>query len=80
MANSIAAKRKLSGSTDGLAIKVTQTATAADGNIVATIPSKSGLYLVVPWLILQNSKVVKAFAWTANVITIHWRVNTITDA
>jgi hypothetical protein len=109
-------KLKLSGSTDGKGIKVTQTATAGDtihtahatsldeiwvyavnsqslavkltlewgetnapdGNIEVTIPGESGLYLVVPGLILTNSSVVKAFAATANVIIIHGFVNRIT--
>lgn len=114
-------KRKLSGSTDGKAIKVVQTATAGDTihtavagttagtydeiwlyaynghtaavvltlefggatvpdqNIVVTVANKSGLLLVVPGLILQNGMVVKAFAATANVITIMGWVNSITD-
>lgn len=116
-----AVKRKLSGSTDGKPIKITQTATAGDTihtavagttagtydeiwlyaynghtadvvltiefggatvpdqNIVVSIPYKSGLQLVVPGLILQNGMVVKAFAATANVITISGFVNSITD-
>lgn len=50
-----------------------------DQNIVITIPSKSGLIPIVPGLILQNSMVVKAFAASANVITISGFVNSITD-
>lgn len=114
-------KAKLSGSTDGLAIKVTGTgtgstvtvhtavagttagvfdevwlyanntstsavkltlewgtATAADGNIELTIAAEAGLVLVIPGLILQNSKVVKAFAGTADVILLTGFVNSIT--
>jgi hypothetical protein len=113
-------KKKLSGSTDGLAIKVTGTATgstvtvhtavagttagvfdeiwlyanntstsavkltlewgtatAADGNIELTIAAEAGLVLVVPGLILQNAKVVKAFAGTADVILLSGFVNAI---
>ena len=113
-------KKKLSGSTDGLAIKVTGTSTAAtvtvhtavasttagvfdeiwlyannttssavkltlewgtatatDGNIELTIAAEAGLVLVVPGLILQNSKVVKAFAGTADVILLSGFVNAI---
>jgi hypothetical protein len=113
-------KKKLSGSTDGMAIKVTGTstaatvtvhtavagttagvfdeiwlyanntsasavkltlewgtATAADGNIELTIAAESGLVLVVPGLILQNAKVVKAFAATADVILLSGYVNAI---
>lgn len=114
-------KQRLSGSTDGMAIKVTGTnsasavtvdtavasttvgtfdeiwiyanntstsavkltlewgtATAADGNIELTIAAEAGLVLVVPGLILQNSRVVKAFAGTADVILLTGYVNAIT--
>ena len=116
-----AVKRKLSGSTDGKAIKVVQTATAGDTvhtavagttagtfdeiwlwaynghtadvvltlefggatvpdqSIVVTVPFKAGLVPVVPGFILQNGMVVKAFAGTANVITLNGFVNAITD-
>ena len=121
MASSSAHKRKLSGSTDGKAVKITTTATAGDTihtavagttvgtfdeiwlwaynghtsdvvltvefggasvpdqNIVVTIPYKSGLIPIVPGFILQNGMVVKAFAGTANVVTIYGYVNTIMD-
>lgn len=114
-------KRKLSGSTDGMPVKVVATATAGttihtavagttagtfdeiwlyaynghsadveltiefggatvpDQNIISTIATKAGLVMVVPGYILQNTKVVKAFAGTANVITLSGWVNTITD-
>ncbi len=113
-------KNKLSGSTDGLAIKVTGTstaatvtvhtavagttagvfdeiwvyanntstssvkltiewgtATAADGNIEVTILPEAGLVTIIPGLILQNAKVVKAFAATADVILLTGFVNAI---
>lgn len=54
-------------------------ATVPDQNIVVSIPSKAGLTLVVPGLLLQNGMVVKAFAATTNVITISGFINTITD-
>jgi hypothetical protein len=54
-------------------------ATAPDQNIICTLASKSGLQLIVPGLILQNTMVVKAFASAANVVTISGYVNTITD-
>jgi hypothetical protein len=54
-------------------------ATVPDQNIIINIPFKSGLIPLVPGLILQNSMVIKAFAATANVITIIGFVNTITD-
>ena len=109
-------KLKLSGSTDGKAIKVVQTATAGttihtahataldeiwlyahnssgvavkltlewgeatapDGNIEINIGVEgTGLVLVSPGLLLTNSLVVKAFAGTANVITLTGYVNRI---
>jgi len=114
-------KRKLSGSTDGMPIKVVATATLGttihtsvagttagtfdevwlyaynghtttvtltieyggatvpDQNIIITLAAKSGLTLIVPGLILQNAKVVTAFASVANVITLSGWVNTMTD-
>lgn len=116
-----AVKRHLSGSTDGLPIKVVATATlgttihtapagAVDGsydevtlyaynghtsgvvltieyggatvpdqNIIRTIPSKSGMSLEIPGLLIRNSKVVTAFASVANVVTLSGWVNRITD-
>jgi hypothetical protein len=114
-------KNKLSGSTDGMAIKVTGTstaatvtvhtavagttsgvfdeiwiyanntstssvkltiewgtATAADGNIEVTILPEAGLVTIIAGLVLQNSKVVKAFAGTADVILLTGFVNSIT--
>ena len=54
------------------------TATAADGNIELTIAAESGLVLVIPGLVLQNSMTVKAFSGTANVILLTGYVNAIT--
>ena len=109
-------KVKLSGSTDGKAIKVVQTATAGttihtahataldeiwlyahnssasavkltlewgeatapDGNIEINIGAEgTGLVLVAPGLLLTNSLVVKAFAASANVVTLTGYVNRI---
>ena len=50
-----------------------------DDLIVATIPSKAGLYPVCPGLILQNALYVKAFADSANVVMISGFVNNMTD-
>lgn len=114
-------KRKLSGTTDGMPLKLAQTATAGDlvhtaiagttdgtydeiwlwaynshtaaveltvefgdasapdHNIKTTLDSKSGLTMICPGLILQNGKTVRAFAGTANVVTISGFVNTLTD-
>ena len=111
-------KQLLSGSTNGKAIKVAQTATAGttihtavsgtssfdevwlyahntssasvkltlewgeatapDGNIEINIGAEgTGLILIAPGILLQNSLVVKAFADTANVINIFGYVNRI---
>lgn len=108
-------KVKLTGSSDGKGIKISQTATAGntlhtahatsldeiwlyavntsalsvkltiewgettapDGNIEMIVPGESGLYLIVPGLLLTNSLVVSAFAATTNVIVVHGFVNRI---
>ena len=54
-------------------------ASAPDDNIVVTVPALAGLVPIVPGLILQNGATVKAFASSANVITIIGFVNSITD-
>jgi hypothetical protein len=54
-------------------------ATVPDQNIVVTLAAKSGLVPIIPGLILQNGLYVKAFASTANVVTLTGFVNTITD-
>lgn len=51
--------------------------TAPDDTIEVTIPGESGLILVVPGLVIQNSLVVKAFAATANVVMLTGYVNRI---
>ena len=53
-------------------------ATAPNGNIEINIGAEgTGLVLVAPGILLQNSLVVKAFAATANVINIFGYVNRI---
>ena len=53
-------------------------ATAPDGNIEINIGAEgTGLVLVAPGLLLQNSLVVRAFAGTANVVTLTGYVNRI---
>lgn len=49
-----------------------------ENNIIVTVPSKQGLYRVIPGFILQNGATVKAFASVTNVITVHGFVNAIT--
>jgi len=52
--------------------------TSPDDLITLSVPSKSGLYCVVPGALLRNGCVVKAFATSANLISIMGWVNRIT--
>ena len=54
--------------------------TSVDDDIKLSIPSLSGLTLVVPDLVLRNSLIVKAYAGTADVVTIHGFVNRVATA
>jgi hypothetical protein len=51
--------------------------TAEKDQIELNIPGESGLVLVVPGLVLNNSLVVRAFAGTTNVVSISGYVNRI---
>jgi len=51
--------------------------TSPDGHIEITVLAESGLVCITPGLLLQNGLVVKAFAGTANVITLHGFVHRI---
>jgi len=53
-------------------------ATAPDSHIEITVVAEAGLVCVAPGLLLNNATTVRAFAGTANVITIHGFVNRIT--
>jgi len=50
-----------------------------DNVIEVTIPSESGLQLIVPGLLLQNSLVLSAFASSANVIVLYGFVNRVSS-
>lgn len=55
--------------------------TSPNDLIELTIPAESGLVLVAPGLLLKGNAtplVIRAFAATANVVTIHGYVHTIT--
>ena len=54
--------------------------TSPDDDIKLSIPATSGLTLVCPDLVLRNSLVIKAFAGTTNVVTIHGFVNRVTTS
>ncbi len=49
-----------------------------DDHIEIAVPAQSGLYLLVPGLILQNAAVVRMFADVANEVTVFGFVNRIT--
>jgi len=51
---------------------------SVDEHIEKTITAEDGLYCIIPGLLLQNGALVKAFAGTASVLTIHGFVNRIT--
>ena len=48
-----------------------------DDLIKLAIPATSGLTLLCPDLVLRNSLIVKAYAGTTNVVTIHGFVNRV---
>jgi len=52
--------------------------TAINDDIKVTVPSLSGLTAIVPGFILQNGSVVRAYAGSANVVTVSGFVNAIT--
>jgi hypothetical protein len=54
--------------------------TSVDDDIKLSIPATSGLTLVLPDLVLRNSLIVKAYAGTADVVTIHGFANRVTTA
>ena len=49
-----------------------------DDHIQFSIPGESGLFCIAPGLLLQNGLIVRAFAASANLITISGFVNRIT--
>tara|TARA_X000001388_G_scaffold75577_2_gene70720 strand:- start:542 stop:901 length:360 start_codon:yes stop_codon:yes gene_type:complete len=52
-------------------------ATVIEGNIVVTIPAQQGLMQLVPGLILNNAKVVEAFASVVDDVLLFGFVNRI---
>lgn len=51
--------------------------TVPDGNIQVSIPGLSGLFLVIPGLVIQAELDVRAFASVANVVCLSGYVNRI---
>ena len=64
-------------STSAVKLTVEFGGTAEKDQIEISIAGESGLILVVPGLVLNNSLVTRAFAGTANVISISGYVNRI---
>jgi hypothetical protein len=64
-------------STSAVKLTVEFGGTAEKDQIELNIPGESGLVLVVPGLVLNNSLVVRAFAATTNVVSISGYVNRI---
>jgi len=54
--------------------------TSVDDDIKLAIPATSGLTLIAPDLVLRNSLIIKAYAGTADVVTIHGFANRVTTA
>ncbi len=54
--------------------------TSVDDDIKLSIPAASGLTLIAPDLVLRNSLVIRAYAGTADVVTIHGFANRVTTA
>ena len=53
--------------------------TSPDDLIQLAVPAKTGLYLIIPGLVLQNGNAIRAFAGSANLICISGWVNKITN-
>ena len=53
--------------------------TVPENTIEVTIPFDSGLVLVLPGMLLENSQAVAAFATVANVVAVYGFVNRITQ-
>ena len=64
-------------STSSVALDIEYGGTATADLIEITIPGESGLVLVVPGLFLNNGLVIRAWAATTNVLSIHGYVNRV---
>ena len=62
---------------NAVASGATTASTDPDDRIEVTVPPEEGLMQVIPGLILQNACLIRAFAASQNVITIHGFVNRI---
>jgi hypothetical protein len=64
-------------STSAVAVDIEYGGTVTADLIELSIPAEAGLVLVVPGLFLNNSQVIRAFAATTNVLSIHGYVNRV---
>lgn len=65
-------------STSAVALDIEYGGTATKDLIEITIQPEAGLVLIAPGLFINNGLVVRAFAGTANVLSIHGYVNRVT--
>lgn len=65
--------------TAALALSLEFGGTSAADLIQLSVPSKTGLFLIIPGFVLNNGLIVRAFAQTTNLISIHGWVNRITN-
>ena len=65
-------------SASAVALDIEYGGTSVQDLIELTISPKSGLILIIPGLFLNNAQVVRAFAATTNVLSIHGYVNRVT--
>lgn len=54
--------------------------TAPNDHVEYTVPAEDGLYLIIPGLVLDGGVVMRAFAGSANVVTVNGYVNRINQA
>lgn len=54
--------------------------TAPDDTISVSVPAYTGLLLIVPGLCLRNGAVVRAYAGTADIMSVHGYVHRITSS
>ena len=65
------------GHTADVVLTIEYGGTTSTDQIIVTIPFQSGLILIIPSLILQNSLVLRAFASVASVVNLFGFVNRI---
>ena len=66
------------GHTADVTLTIQWGGTATADESILTLGYKKGFILVIPGFLLNNSKLVRAYAGTANVVTINGFVNQIT--